>query len=257
MSIEVQRDVLKRNIGSVMERIEEARRRAGRNDERTTLVAVTKTVPAEVAAAAWELGLRHFGENRVEEGLPKIEQVRRLLAGIDAQDAPPTWHMVGHVQSRKARDVVRAFHVVQSVDRVKIVRELEKRAAAIETTITCLVEINTSGEASKYGIPGTAGPDNQAQAQSVIAVAEALVEAPHLRPEGLMTMGPLSGSPQEVRRCFALLRRWRICLQQRLPEATWRHLSMGMTDDFEIGIEEGATIVRIGRGIFQGTFQNL
>ncbi len=256
MSTEVHRDVLKRNIASVMERIDEARRRGGRSGEATTLVAVTKTVPAEVAAGAWELGLRHFGENRVEEGLPKIDQVQRLMSRMEHQDAVPTWHMVGHVQSRKARDVVRAFDAVQSVDRIKIVRELEKRAADIEKAITCLVEINTSGESAKYGIPGSGGPDNQAQANGLLAVAEALMDAPHLRPEGLMTMGPLGGSPSEIRRSFALLRRWREFLQQRFPESEWHHLSMGMTDDFEIGVEEGATIVRIGRGIFQGTFQN-
>ena len=252
MGINVKRDVLKRNIDSVLERMDAASRRAGRSGQDVTLVAVTKTVPAEVAAAAWALGIRHFGENRVEEGLPKVHDVQRLISAQGAECAGPTWHMVGHVQSRKARDVACTFDVVESLDRVKIVRALERHAA--EKTIACLLEINTSGEASKYGVAGCDGPESAVQVEAVLAVAQALVGAPHLHPAGVMTMGPLGAPPHEVRRCFALLRRWREFLRERVPGADWQHLSMGMTDDFEIGIEEGATIVRIGRGIFQDTF---
>lgn len=253
MDITVKHDVLRHNIDSILARMHAASRRAGRSVQAVTLVAVTKTVPAEVVAAAWTLGIRHFGENRAEEGVPKIREVQHLISARGAERAGPTWHMVGHVQSRKARDVARTFGVVESVDRVKIVRALERHA---EKTIACLLEINTSGEVSKYGIPGCDGPDSEAQAAAVLAVAKALVEAPHLHPAGVMTLGPLGAPPDEVRRCFALLRRWRGFLRERVPEADWHHLSMGMTDDFEIGIEEGATIVRIGRGIFQETLGN-
>jgi hypothetical protein len=162
--------------------------------------------------------------------------------------------MVGHVQSRKAKEVAEAFDFVHSVDRGKLVGELEKRAAAACRTLPCLLEVNTSGEASKSGVPGSAGPGSRSEAEAVLALARELAAAPHLRAEGLMTMGPLGAPVPEIRRCFALLRRWREFLQKRVPEAGWRHLSMGMTDDFEIGLEEGATIVRIGRGIFEGTF---
>jgi len=216
-----------------------------------TLVAVTKTVPAEAIAAAWKLGVRHFGENRVEDAEPKIAHVAdfRSLQHQRADAEPATWHMIGHIQSRKARDVVRLFDFVHSVDSAKLVGELATRAAASDRFIPCLLEINTSGEDSKYGIAGGQGPDSADDA-GVLAVAQALAAAPHLSAEGLMTMAPFGAPPEVVRRCFRTLRRWREFLQQRVPESQWQHLSMGMTDDYEIAVEEGATIVRIGRGIF-------
>ena len=267
--------MLQRNLGIVHERIEAALLRGGRRGESVTLVAITKTVPAEVVAAAWKLGIRHFGENRVEDAEPKIAQVARLVGdscggeacvGLCAAMAgspgavaalprinAPTWHMVGHIQSRKAREVARLFDVIQSVDSIRLIEELEKRAAALHREIPCLLEINTSGEASKYGLAGSQGPDNSEQAAGVIVAAQALASAPHLRPEGLMTLGPLGAPPSEVRLAFGTLRRWWDFLQRNVPEASWRHLSMGMTDDYEIAVEEGATIVRIGRGIFRET----
>jgi hypothetical protein len=238
------------NLKAVRERIEAALMRAGRRGEPVTLVAVTKTVPAETVAAAWRLGVRHFGENRVDEAEAKIAQVARLIGDR------PTWHIVGHIQSRKARDVVRLFDVIQSVDSVRLAGELENRAAALGRELPCLIEINTSGEASKYGIAGSNGPDDAAEAGGVLAAAEALLSSPHLRPEGLMTLGPLGAPTSEVRRAFQMLCRWRDFLAARVAGADWRHLSMGMTDDYEIAVEEGATIVRIGRGIFQGMEQS-
>jgi len=255
----VANDLIRRNLDIVNERIAVALARTGRQRESVTLVAVTKTVPAEAVCAAWELGVRHFGENRVEDAEPKIARVADFRSLGDfgslqrqrADAPPPTWHMIGHIQSRKARDVVRLFDFIHSVDRVKLVRELETRAAASDRFIPCLLEINTSGEDSKYGIAGGQGPDSADDA-GVLAVAQALAAAPHLRAHGLMTMAPLDAPSEAVRRCFRALRRWREFMQQREPESQWTHLSMGMTDDYEIAVEEGATIVRIGRGIFQG-----
>ncbi len=241
---------LERNLRAVNERIAEAAARAGRNPGDITLVAVTKTVPADIIAAAWALGVRHFGENRVEEAEAKIPAARTL---IGVGEKGPTWHMVGHIQSRKARDVARLFDFVHSVDSVKLVAELDKRAATIGRTIPCLLEINTSGEASKYGVAGDIGPSDPAQAAAVLAVAQALAGAAHLRAEGLMTLGPLAAPESRVRRCFQTLRRWQEFLSERVPQAQWTHLSMGMSDDFEIAVEEGATLVRIGRAIFQGS----
>lgn len=240
---------LEHSIRAVLERIAEAAARAGRNPDAITLVAVTKTVPAEIVAAAWALGLRHFGENRVEEAEAKIPAANALIG--PGQEGP-TWHMVGHIQSRKARDVVRMFDVVHSVDSVKLVAELDRRAAAAGRAIPCLLEINTSGEASKYGVAGDRGPSDAGQAAAVLAVAEALAGAAHLRAEGLMTLGPLASPESHVRRCFQTLRRWQAFLAERVPQARWAHLSMGMSDDFEIAVEEGATMVRIGRALFQG-----
>lgn len=240
---------LESNLRAVHERIAEAAARAGRNPDDITLVAVTKTVPADIIAAAWVLGVRHFGENRVEEAEAKIPAARAL---IGVGEKGPTWHMVGHIQSRKARDVVRLFDFIHSVDSAKLVAELDKRAAAAGRSIPCLLEINTSGEASKYGVAGDIGPSDPAQAAAVLAVAQALAGAAHLRAEGVMTLGPLAASESDVRRCFQTLRRWREFLSERVPQARWTHLSMGMSDDFEIAVEEGATLVRIGRAIFQG-----
>ena len=239
-------EMIRRNLDIVNERIAAALARSGRRGESVTLVAVTKTVPAEAIAAAWNLGVRHFGENRVEDAEPKIADVNRRI------DDRPAWHMIGHIQSRKARDVVRLFDFIHSADSVKLVGELETRAAAVGREIPCLLEINTSGEANKYGIAGGQGPDGPDESAGVLAVAQALAAAPHLRAEGLMTMAPFGAPPADVRRCFRALRRWREFLQQRLPDSRWHHLSMGMSDDYEIAVEEGATIVRIGRGIFQG-----
>lgn len=242
----MEEDRIAHNLDIVNERIAAALTTAGRQGESVTLVAVTKTVPAATIAAARDLGVRHFGENRVEDAEPKISTVERT--GF------PTWHMIGHIQTRKARDVVRLFDFVHSVDSMKLVSELEKRAAAADRLIPCLLEINTSGEAGKYGIAGGQGP-HSANDAGVLAVAQALAAAPHLRAEGLMTMAPLDAPPDVVRHCFRALRRWREFLRQNVPGADWRHLSMGMTDDYEIAVEEGATIVRIGRGIFGGTGQ--
>jgi len=241
---------LERNLRAVGERIAEAAARAGRRPDAITLVAVAKTVPAEVIAAAWALGVRHFGENRVEEAEAKIPAVHALMG---AGEGEPTWHMVGHIQSRKAKEVVRLFDFVHSVDSVKLVAELDKRAAAVGRTIPCLLEINTSGETSKYGVAGDIGPSDPVQAAAVLAVAQALAGAPHLRAEGLMTLGPRAAPEAHVRRCFQTLRRWQEYLSERVPQAQWQHLSMGMSDDFEIAVEEGATIVRIGRAIFHGS----
>jgi len=241
---------LERNLRAVHERIAEAAARAGRRADAITLVAVTKTVAAETVAAAWELGVRHFGENRVEEAEAKIPAVNALLGGAGQR---PTWHMVGHIQSRKARDVVGPFDFVHSVDSAKLVAELDKRAAAAGRVLPCLLEINTSGEASKYGVLGHAGPADPRQAEGVLAVAQALAAAPHLQARGLMTLGPLAAPEAHVRRSFQTLRRWQEFLSERVPQARWEHLSMGMSDDFEIAVEEGATIVRIGRAIFQGS----
>ncbi len=241
---------LERNLRAVNERIAEAAARVGRSPDAITLVAVAKTVPAEIVAAAWELGVRHFGENRVEEAEAKIPAVRALIGAGEGQ---PTWHMVGHIQSRKAREVVRLFDFVHSVDSVRLVAELDKRAAAVGRTIPCLLEINTSGEASKYGVAGDIGPTDPAQAAAVVAVAQALAGATHLQALGLMTLGPLAAPEARIRRSFQTLRRWQEFLSERVPQAQWQHLSMGMSDDFEIAVEEGATIVRIGRAIFQGS----
>jgi pyridoxal phosphate enzyme (YggS family) len=232
------RSLLEDNIARVRERIANAARRAGRDPGDVTLVAVSKTQPPEVVAEACAVGLDIFGENRVEEAGPKAAAVARLVAPAP----PPVWHMIGHLQSRKAEEALPWAAMVHSVDTVKLATRLNRAASARGTTATLpvLLEVNVSGETSKYGFLPAELP----------AAVEAIAALPALRIAGLMTMAPVVTDAEDARPVFAGLRSLRDDLVQRFPALSFCHLSMGMTDDFEIAIEEGATLVRIGRAIF-------
>jgi len=234
-----------RNLLRVRERIAEAAIRAGRDPAEITLVAVTKTFSVRTILLGYDLGLRHFGENRPEEGAEKIPQVNATVDG-----PRPTWHMVGHVQSRKARLTVAHFDVVHSVDRLKIARRLSRFAVEAGRVIPVLLECNVSGEATKFGFPMDRWQRDEVQREAFFAACAEILTLPGLRVEGLMTMAPIVEDPEEVRPVFAGLRALRDALAEQFPQATWRELSMGMTDDFEVAVEEGATMVRIGRAIF-------
>lgn len=239
----IDQKVLAANVARVQERIATAAERAGRKADEITLVAVSKTHPVEAVIAALALGIRHFGENRVEEANPKIEAVRQWLAahGCEAHLPEPIWHMVGHVQSRKAEDVIAGgYALVHSVDRVKLARRLSRFALNAGRVQDILLEVNLSGEATKYGF----------DLETLIPAIEEIASQPGVRVRGLMTMAPIVDDPEKARPVFAGLRELRDILAVQLPELDWHHLSMGMTDDFEVAIEEGATIVRIGRAIF-------
>jgi len=220
-------------IAEVRAEIERACFRAGRAPDSVTLVAVSKTHPPEDIATAVRAGVRQFGENRVEEALPKVAAVAGLV------NEPVTWHMIGHVQSRKAADVLPWAALVHSVDSVKLATRLACSVGeGVELPV--LLEVNVAGEASKYGFHPAELP----------AAVEAIAALPGLRIEGLMTMAPLVTDPELARPTFRSLAQLRAELAQRYPAIVWRHLSMGMTDDFEVAIEEGATLVRIGRALF-------
>ncbi len=235
MDAEVDAAVLRANVARVQARIAAAAARAGRNPADVTLVAVSKTQPVEVILAAYAAGLRLFGENRVEEAGPKAAEVQARLAPAP----PPVWHMIGHVQSRKAADVLPWAALVHSVDSVKLATRLACSVGeGVELPV--LLEVNVAGEASKYGFHPAELP----------AAVEAIAALPGLRIEGLMTMAPLVTDPELARPTFRSLAQLRAELAQRYPAIVWRHLSMGMTDDFEVAIEEGATLVRIGRALF-------
>ncbi|HEY76615.1 MAG TPA: YggS family pyridoxal phosphate-dependent enzyme [Thermoflexia bacterium] len=233
------------NLLSVQERIAEAAMRAGRDPAEITLVAVTKTFPVQAILLGYDLGLRHFGENRPEEGAEKIPQVNAAVGG-----PRPTWHMVGHVQSRKAALTVAHFDVVHSVDRLKIARRLSRFAVEAGRVIPVLLECNVSGEATKFGFLVDHWQEDEDQREAFFAACAEILALPGIRVEGLMTMAPIAEDPEEVRPVFASLRALRDALMERFPQAVWRELSMGMTDDFEVAVEEGATMVRIGRAIF-------
>ena len=234
-----------RNLTHVQERIAEAAQRAGRDPAEVTLVAVAKTFPPEAVVAAYHAGVRHFGENRVEEGAAKIPAVHAAITG-----PRPAWHMVGHVQSRKAEAVVAHFDYVHSVDRLKIALRLSRFAQEAGRTLPVLLECNVSGEETKFGFDLRGWEHDEARRSAFFAAVEEILALPGLSVQGLMTMAPLVADPETVRPVFVSLRALLDALRERLPAHGWRHLSMGMTDDFEVAIEEGATLVRIGRAIF-------
>lgn len=236
---------VKGNLTQVQARIAEAALRAGRAPAEVTLVAVTKTLPAEALLAAYQAGVRHFGENRVEEGMAKLPAIHAAIAG-----PRPTWHMVGHVQSRKARAVVAHFDYVHSVDRLKIVRRLNRFAQEAGRTLPVLLECNVSGEETKFGFDLQGWEHDEVRRKAFFAAVEEILVLPGLVVRGLMTMAPLVADPETVRPVFASLRALLDVLRERLPAHDWRHLSMGMSDDFEVAVEEGATMVRVGRAIF-------
>jgi pyridoxal phosphate enzyme (YggS family) len=220
------------NLAAVRANIESAARRAGRRSEDITLVAVSKTKPIELVKMAYNAGVTHFGENRVQEALPKIAEFR---------PADLRWHMIGHLQSNKARRVADSFDYVQSVDSLHLAQALSRYVEEEnKQRLPILLEINVSGERSKEGIAAT----------ETIALARQIVALPHLDVQGLMTVASQVEDAEEARPVFRALRKLLEHLRNEVPAASWRHLSMGMTDDYTIAIEEGATIVRIGRAIF-------
>jgi pyridoxal phosphate enzyme (YggS family) len=231
-------------IAQVRERIAEAARRSEREPDAVTLVAVTKTHGVSVIMEAYGYGLRDFGENRVEEAIPKIQALRQALpTGV-------TWHMVGHVQSRKARDAAAWCDVVHSADRLKIVQRLSSACAEANRSLPVLLEVNLSGEEAKYGFDLSRWPEDEAQAQAFYNDVAAALTYPGISIVGLMTMPPYTEDPEKVRPIFARLRALREALARRYPEAVWEHLSMGMSADYEVAIEEGATMVRVGTALF-------
>lgn len=220
----VERNTLRENLERVREQILRAAARAGRRADDVQLIAVTKSVDVPAAQTLVDLGVTHLAENRIEQALAKLDAV-----------APrPVWHMIGNIQRRKVREIVERFDRVDAVDRLSLAEEIEKRCAAIEKTMPVLLEVNVSGEAAKHGFTPEELP----------GALERLSDMPHLRVEGVMTMAPATDNPEETRPVFARLR----ALADIHGLGT---LSMGMTNDFEIAIEEGSTEVRIGTALFK------
>ena len=211
------------NIKDVQNRIAQACERSGRSAKEITLVAITKSVGVQAIRAAFDSGIRDFGENRVQEAEEKIRQLSYLRQSI-------TWHMVGHLQSNKARTAEKLFDIIHSVDSVRLADILNRCA---EKPLPVLLEVNVSGEASKSGFSVN-------ELSDVIGQIKPLSS---LKLTGLMTIAPSSDEPEAVRPVFRRLRQLRDAFGLK-------HLSMGMTDDFEVAVEEGATMLRVGRAIF-------
>jgi pyridoxal phosphate enzyme (YggS family) len=225
--------------------------RAGRPADAVTLIAVSKTHPAATLLDAIACGQTHFGENRIEEATDKIDAVNATLAAASSAHPPLTWHMIGHVQSRKARDVIARFDCIHSLDSVKLAERYSRFAMELERPVTVLLEINISGEASKSGFSAAHWQTDRSALWEAIGHIIAL---PGLRIGGLMTIAPVVAEPEQARPIFAGLRQLRDALAADFspdsPGIGWESLSMGMSDDFGVAIEEGATLVRIGRAIF-------
>lgn len=227
---------IRTRIEAIRRRIAAACELAGRDPQEVTLMAVTKTVPPEAIKAAGAAGIVVFGENRVQEAAAKLSPAYLQEIGKTAQ-----WHLIGHLQTNKVKKALELFQVIQSVDSLRLAETLQRQAAALPKAIEVFLEVNTSGEAAKFGVP----------LEQALALAQEVAALPNLQLTGLMTIGALTDNPDTIRRGFRQLRDLRAEITaMNLPGVKLRHLSMGMTDDFELAIAEGSTMVRMGRAIF-------
>jgi PLP dependent protein len=226
---------VKKAVSGIRQRMHAACSRADRAPETVVLLGVTKFHPAEAVIAAYAAGIRVFGENRVQEAESKFPELRPALPGLAV-------HLLGHLQSNKARKAVELFDAVQSVDSGRLLAELSKRAEAGGRILDVLLELHT-GEDSKTGF-GTAA--------ELLATVRTAVGLPFIRVRGLMTMAPYTDDEDSIRSSFRLCRRVWLDAQQIYGSESFDTLSMGMTNDYELAIEEGSTMVRIGTAIFGG-----
>ena len=219
-------------LAAIRERIDAAARLAGRDPSSVRLVAVSKTFPIEAIREAWDAGQRDFGENRVQEALQKISA---------SSDLKIRWHLLGHLQTNKARKAGPAFSVIQSVDSVELLEKLDRAAVEAGASPDLLVQVDLAGELTKFGAP----PDEARR------ILEAALQARSVRVKGLMTLPPVPDTPEEARPWFRQLRELRDRFRaDGVPGEMLEELSMGMSGDFEVAIQEGATIVRVGTAIF-------
>ncbi len=219
------------NLALVRQRIEERARSVGRDPASITLVAVSKTFPACLVEEAARDGQLHFGENRVQEGEDKIPTVNH--DGL-------TWHLIGHLQSNKAKRAAQLFHWIHSVDSVALLQKLDQHAAAIGKKVPILLQLSLAGETTKFGMP-------ESELDSAL---DAALQLHHVSTEGLMIIPPFYDDPVRVRPFFRRLRELFDYSRRRCPALPLHHLSMGMSHDFEEAIEEGATMIRVGIAIF-------
>jgi len=229
-------DAIAKRLAEVRDRIEQACARAGRSPDDITLVAVTKTFPLDAIRHAQTLGMLDFGENKVQEMVAKAEEEPGEYNGGSLR-----WHMIGHLQRNKAKDVIAHADLFHALDSPRLAKELNKRARKADRIMPCLVQVNVSGEDSKYGI----------RPEETHDYLDSLQRYDHLRILGLMTLAELTEDPEDVRPQFRTLRK--VAEQYDatgIPHVEMRYLSMGMSGDFEVAIEEGATHLRLGTAIF-------
>lgn len=220
------------NLNEVRDRVGAAASRAGRDPGEVTLVAVSKTFAADAVRAAYAAGQRDFGENKVQEALQKI---------AETTDISPRWHLIGHLQSNKARKAAGPFAWIHSVDSVDLLQKLDAAASEAAATPQILVQVDLAGETTKFGAP----------AENARRIVDAALACRAVRLAGLMVLPPWNDDQEQTRPWFVRLRELRDAwVAQGVPRDALRHLSMGMSHDFEAAIEEGSTIVRVGTAIF-------
>ncbi len=223
--------MLEENLKFVANEIQEACRRAGRRRDEVTLIAVSKTKPVSVLKEAYDLGVRVFGENKVQELMDKYEELPKDIH----------WHMIGHLQRNKVKYIIDKVDLIHSVDSVRLAETIEKEAARKNLTVNILIEVNVAGEESKFGVSPEELPE----------FVEQIAGLTHIRVQGLMTIAPFVEDSEANRRIFEDLRKLSVDIAEKnVDNITMRILSMGMTNDYSVAIEEGATMVRVGTGIF-------
>lgn len=243
---------LSERLSEIHNRMAEAAQRVHRDTSEIRLIGVSKMHSPELIREAYTAGLTDFGESRIQEAEPKIDALRE-------EHPDMVWHLIGALQSNKAKRSVRLFDMVHSLDRLSLAQTLNRHIAeAVESEYTqatpqrlaVLLQVNVSGETSKYGFPLFGWEDNHELLQQFFGEVEQIISLPHLVIRGLMTIAPWADDPETARPTFQSTRQLRDMLTQQFPTQDWSELSMGMTDDFPIAIEEGATLVRIGRALF-------
>ncbi len=218
-------------LKQVEQNILQACKRAGRKREEVTLIAVSKTKPIEMLQEAYDAGVREFGENKVQELCRKMEELPKDIH----------WHMIGHLQTNKVKSIVGKTALIHSVDSLHLAEEIQKQAVKSQITVPILIEVNIANEESKFGI----------RAEETIELAKSIAKLDHLRIEGLMTIAPYVENAEANRLYFRQVRQLSVDINnQNIDNVNIKELSMGMTGDYMVAIEEGATIVRVGTGIF-------
>ncbi len=223
----VTQDEVKSRLAELEERIAAACQRSNRKREDVKIIAVTKYIDVPAIGEVLQAGLTHIGENRVQDALPKYE----------AYTDQAIWHFIGHLQTNKVKEVIGKFTYIHSLDRMSLAEEINRRAQAMGLIVPCFLQINISGEETKFGL----------DPNDVLAFVQEISNMKHISIKGLMTMAPIVDNVEDTRPVFRGLRQWQERLQALgLPNITVEELSMGMSGDFEIAIEEGATFVRLG-----------
>lgn len=219
------------NLKEVQEKIDESCRACGRDSREVTLVAVSKTKPVELLMEAYEAGARVFGENKVQEILDKY----------DKMPADVQWHMIGHLQRNKVKYIIDKVAMIHSVDSLRLAQTIEQEAAKKDVVMKILLEVNVAEEESKFGL----------RMDEVIPLLQEIASFPHLQVAGLMTIAPMTDNPEENRVFFQKLKKLSVDINSKnINNITVSVLSMGMTGDYEVAVQEGATMVRVGTGIF-------